>query len=125
MNKPTAKNFVEDFTKKHNDWINSKLINHSWPDHGLFHYTSSASANAIVKSQIFHASFITTTSDPLEFTLPMVSIRNWITTGTNLLGYEDDSCEMIKIFKFFNDESRDPTLRPYFISLCDEKKMTS
>lgn len=82
--------------------------------HRYFHYTSNKSYKKIIASQRFNASFIRSTSDPLEFSLPLSICRDWICSGNTFLNF---SKFPTNLFKHFNKEAMDPSIRYYFISL--------
>jgi hypothetical protein len=98
------------------DWLNSKLgVLKKWIN-PLLHYTDADAAKSIVEYQRFHASFIRSTSDPLEFVLPLSEVRDWVCTNGNLF-YNFDRPD--NLFKHFNELSENPDsrIRPYFISM--------
>jgi len=82
--------------------------------HRYFHYTSNKSYRKIITSQIFNASFIRSTSDSLEFSLPLSICRDWICFGNTFLKF---SKFPTNLFKHFNEQAIDPSVRYYFISV--------
>lgn len=83
----------------------------------LFHYTSPKASKAIIASQTFRASFIRSTSDPLEFAPTFVTCRDWLCFKSGAWTKPEFPYVM---FKHFNDEAQDLTVRYYFISLTTE-----
>lgn len=94
-------------------------------DEPLYHYTSPESADSIIKSQQLRLSFIRSTSDPLEFALPLAECRNYLCIHT----LAEKSEFPLELFKFLTNESIDPKARAYFMSfthspnLAHHKKM--
>lgn len=82
----------------------------------LYHLTKSVSAESIVNSQIFRASFIRSTSDPLEYVLPLSEIRDWVCFSHQLWSNFEKPQDL---FDHFNELATNPlpAIRPYFISM--------
>jgi hypothetical protein len=80
----------------------------------FYHYTTKQRATAISQSGIFQASFIRSTSDPLEFALPMSFSRNWICNKNKTSNYMKNT---VTLFPFLNGEIKSPKIRPYFMSM--------
>jgi hypothetical protein len=102
-----------DFETKTNEWLESHLGFKSGLVGDFYHFTSHESAKAIVDSKTFRASFIRSTSDPLEFALPLSICRDWMVDGAGLFKFPNYPGA---IFKHFNEIAVEPHLRPYFIS---------
>ncbi len=79
----------------------------------VYHYTNIENLKLIICSQIFNASMIRNTSDPLEFALPLSSARDWLCVDRNLLSFPNFPNEF---FKHFNELAIDPYPRLYFVS---------
>ncbi len=108
-----------EFNSLTDTWLESNLgISQTWVE-PLFHFTSSKNSNSIVESQIFWASFIRSTSDPLEFVLPLSEVRDWVCFSRQLFSNFDDP---YNFFNHFNELAENPPtqIRPYFISMVKE-----
>lgn len=81
----------------------------------IFHYTSRISAIQIVNTHIFHASFIRSTSDSLEFALPFSFCRDWLCFSKKFFCFNNFPT---KFFLHFNEQAIDPQSRRYFLSAC-------
>jgi hypothetical protein len=88
-------------------------------DQILYHFTSDHNANLITQSQNFWASFIRSTSDPLEFSLPLSYCRDWLCFGNNLFDFSASGFPA-NMFIHFNEQAIDPIARYYFISLTED-----
>jgi len=88
--------------------------------HDLYHFTKQESGDLIVGSQSFWASFIRSTSDTLEFALPLSHCRDWLCLGNNLLDFSNSGFPAA-LFSHFNEQANDPIARYYFISLTENQ----
>lgn len=81
-----------------------------------YHYTKPEIIEAIIQNKEFRASFIRSTSDPLEFVHSMTICRDWLCNEANSLGI---NLKQDAVFKYFNDEAILPKIKPFFISAVD------
>lgn len=84
-----------------------------------FHYTSLDSMAKIYDSKTFWASFIRSTSDPLEFALPLSACRDWLCIEQKFLSFPNFPT---RLFHHFNEQANDPIARYYFISISADSK---
>lgn len=98
-------------------YYTQELVREEFPINSkcFYHYTNKNAAEAIVLNQSFHASFIRSTTDALEFAYPMAACRDILCRTHDFFSNVSK-----KLVKNLNEEASDPTARPYFISLSGE-----
>lgn len=100
-------------------WINSHIPQHVQLPNRIFHYTKAEYAKSIIDQQEVRASFIRSTSDPLEYALPLSEVRDWVCFSGELWDHFTDPTNLFCHFNLLA-ENPDPKIRPYFVSMVKE-----
>lgn len=122
MTKSTTDQFSERIEEETN-----KLIEECFSykvDEGdvLYHFTSEVGAKMIIASNSYWASFIRSTSDTLEFALPLSICRDWLCFEDNLYSFKSQKVFPDALFAHFNEQAINPIARYYFVSLTPDAK---
>lgn len=117
--KPDINSFVKELHSKNEVLIKEVFRLTDEFDTSLYHYTNSKACKEILESKCFHASLLTSTSDPLEFCGPFTYCRNWLCTSGNFINYPEFP---LVLFQHFNREAIYPDNPAYFISFSKNDK---
>lgn len=85
----------------------------------LYHYTRTDGALSIAQSRRMWASAFECMNDPMEFRLGLEAAKNEIIRSIDRMGITLKEELKSKWLAFYEDEIRNPKLRPYVISLSD------
>lgn len=110
--------FEKNLLSKTDEFLSKIFVIRKSFESPLYHFTSKENADSIIKSQQLRLSFIRSTSDPLEFALPLAECRDYLCIHTRI----DESEFPVELFKFFNSEAVNPDARPYFMSFTYNPK---
>lgn len=117
MNEQEIDKFSNLIEQKTNALIKEKFGYSLELNSNLYHFTNDHNGQIILDSQSFWASFIRSTSDSLEFSLPLSHCRDWLCIENELFDFSKNF--PAKLFSHFNEQAIDPIARYYFISLTE------